>query len=64
MVTSFWGDDHMFFRHQRMEDDLKLRPEWEPYTPKFSVFGNTVEEATNTIVNTIVANCPFAYLFQ
>ena len=64
MVTSFWGDDHMFFRHQRMEDDLKLRPEWEPYTPKFRVFGNTVEEATNTIVNTIVENCPFAYLFQ
>jgi len=60
MVTSFWGDDHMFFRHQRMEDDLKLRPEWEPYTPKFSVFGNTYEE----VANTIVANCPFAYLFQ
>lgn len=33
MVTSFWGDEHMFFRHQRMEDDLELRPEWEPYTP-------------------------------
>jgi len=33
MVTSYWGDEHMFFRHQRMDDDLKLRPEWVPYTP-------------------------------
>lgn len=34
LVTSNWGDEHMYFRHQRMEDDLKLRPEWEPYVLK------------------------------
>ena len=63
MVTSFWGDDHMFFRHQRMDDDLKLKPEWEPYTPNPNVFGE-IEQATNQVVDTIVSNCPFAYLFQ
>lgn len=38
MVTSYWGDEHMYFRHQRMDDDLKIRPEWEPYTPVFHAF--------------------------
>jgi len=36
LTTSNWGDEHMYFRHERMDDDLKLRPEWEPYTPKYS----------------------------
>jgi len=39
LVTSYWGDEHMYFRHQRMDDDLKLRPEWLPYTPNPKVFG-------------------------
>jgi len=28
MITSYWGDEHMFFRHQLMDADLKYRPEW------------------------------------
>jgi len=36
ITTSSWGDEHLYFRHQRMEDDLVFRPEWEPYTPKWS----------------------------
>ena len=35
MTTSNWSDEHLFFRHQRMDDDLKLKPEWLPYTPKY-----------------------------
>ena len=35
-TTSLWGDGHMYIRHQRMEEDLALRPEWEPYTPKYT----------------------------
>jgi len=27
-TTSKHGDEKLFFKHQRMEDDLKLRPEW------------------------------------
>eukprot|EP00092_Neocalanus_flemingeri_P039229 GFUD01042706.1.p1 GENE.GFUD01042706.1~~GFUD01042706.1.p1 ORF type:complete len:321 (+),score=78.75 GFUD01042706.1:47-1009(+) len=35
MVTSRWGDKHLFFRHQDMLEDLKIRPEWKEFTPKF-----------------------------
>ena len=44
MVTSYWGDEHMYFRHQRSDDDLKLRPEWEPYTPSKFIWGNPEHE--------------------
>ena len=27
-VTSLYGDEKLFFRHQYIEDDIKLRPEW------------------------------------
>ena len=63
MVTSKWGDEHMFFRHQRMDDDLKIRPEWEPYTPIFKVFGED-DGYLPDIAAKVVSACPFAYLFQ
>ena len=59
LVTSNWGDEHMFFRHQRMDDDLKLRPEWEPYTPNPKPF-----RGFDGLVDKIVSTCPFAYLWQ
>lgn len=31
-TTSSYGDKKLFFRHTRMEDDLKLRPEWEDFS--------------------------------
>ena len=72
MVTSYWGDEHMFFRHQRMDDDLKLRPEWEPYTPVFKIFGENQENVdaedvvnmVNDIATEIIGGCPFSYLLQ
>jgi len=33
LVPSLWGDTKLFFRHQDMRDDFKLRPEWEEVTP-------------------------------
>jgi len=38
MVTSKWGDQHLFIRHQDMAEDLRLRPEWNKYTPQYSIF--------------------------
>jgi len=35
MVTSWWGDRKLFFRHQDMVEDLKIRPEWKEFTPIF-----------------------------
>lgn len=28
VTTSKFGDEQLFFRHQHMEDDFKLKPEW------------------------------------
>jgi len=38
VVTSKWGDQHLFIRHQDMAEDLQLRPEWNKYTPQYSIF--------------------------
>ena len=67
MVTSNWGDEHMFFRHQRMDDDLKYKPEWEPYTPNpkplFSRVGKMFHD--EKAVKTEEAQpCPFMSLFS
>merc|ERR1712167_463677 len=47
-ITSKWGDENLFFRHQRNDDDLKFHPEWEPYSPRYSLDGK----------------CPFQKLFN
>mmetsp|Transcript_5 Transcript_5/g.11 ORF Transcript_5/g.11 Transcript_5/m.11 type:complete len:115 (-) Transcript_5:88-432(-) len=52
-TSSNWGDEHMFFRHQRMDDDLAIHPEWEPYTPKYTGFFNLQQEAQKP-------GCPFS----
>ena len=28
-TTSKFGDEHLFFRHQRIEDDIHIKPQWE-----------------------------------
>merc|ERR1711934_1316961 len=56
-TTSYWGDEHMYFRHERMDDDLAIRPEWVPYTPKYSFF--SLEQIANED-----SSCPFANLMQ
>jgi len=33
LVRSLYGDTKLFFRHQDMRDDFKLRPQWEKFTP-------------------------------
>merc|ERR1712107_338021 len=38
VVPSRWGDEHLFIRHQDMAEDLRLRPEWNQYTPQYSLF--------------------------
>lgn len=39
LYKSKWGDEKLFFRHQKQDDDLKFHPEWEKYSPKFSLGG-------------------------
>ena len=60
-TTTNWGDEHMYFRHQRMDDDLAYRPEWEPYTPKYTgIFENMSLDEQDAAI----ANCPFAGLLD
>ena len=49
-TSSNWGDEHMLFRHQRMDDDFKFHPEWEQYTPRYrGLFGlEQLEEEEET----------------
>ena len=39
LTNSKWGDEKLFFRHQRGDDDLKANPQWKPYFPKYSLGG-------------------------
>jgi len=36
MVTSHWADTRLFFKHQDMRDDLKLRPEWADHAQQWN----------------------------
>ena len=40
------ADENLYFRHQKMDEDLKLRPDFEPFTPRYSLNGG----------------CPFKFL--
>ena len=44
LTTSLWGDEKMYFRHTRMEDDFAMKPEWEPYTPKYDGIFNLEQQ--------------------
>ena len=57
ITTSHWGDDHLYFRHQRMDDDLAIRPEWEPYVPMYKGFFHLEQEASSP-------ECPFKNLIE
>ena len=34
LSTSRWGDNGLLFRHQLPEEDIRLHPEWNKYTPQ------------------------------
>jgi len=54
-TSSNWGDEHLYFRHERMDDDLAIKPEWTPYTPKYEGIFSLQQMANEP-------GCPFANL--
>ena len=59
LTTSYWGDEHMYIRHERMENDLAFKPEWAQYTPKWGgIFGNNLEQCETE------SQCPFADILK
>lgn len=67
-VTSNFGDVSMYYRHQRAEDDIKLRPTWEDYYPKFHPLAEhgVYEEGDCGISKDqpMKPTCPFAFLLS
>lgn len=63
VVSSLWGDDHLFYRHQMTEDDIALKPEWKPYYPVYN-FANAIDSALSETSDKIISACPFAWMWQ
>ena len=68
-VKSNYSDDMMLFRHQRAEDDIKLKPEWTDYYPKYkpplSMEGDYEEGDCGLFSGEpMKPSCPFAFLLQ
>lgn len=62
-VKSYYSDDMLLIRHQRAEEDIKLKPEWTSYYPKYvSPFSNGECDDVNDA--NFASSCPFAFLMQ
>jgi len=65
LVTSLWGDKHLFFRHQRHDDDFRLRPEWMDATPAFFLNESSGEvKQLHPFQELRASSCPFSWLFE
>ena len=65
LVTSLWGDEHMYFRHQRMDDDIRHHPEWSEHV--FAIITPidvTGKPQLRAYREKQPSPCPFAFLFQ
>ena len=61
ITTSLWGDQTLFFKHQRIDDDLKVYPWWADYIQHWPE-GKMAE--TGLIDPPPAEKCPFAFLFD
>ena len=69
MVTSYWGDASLFFRHSDMGLDLHVHPEWKPYAPVFvPTLASSLESMSLggdiEIKKRKKSGCPFAHIFE
>lgn len=39
LTTSKWGDENLFFRHQRLDDDAVLKEDWKDHYDFYSLDG-------------------------
>lgn len=60
-ISSFWGDTQLFFQHRRMEEDIKVRPE---YFDWLQFWDNGKFHETSLINPAPAMRCPFFYLFE
>jgi len=62
VVTSLWGDQQLYFRHMRMDDDLRVKPEWKDYIPEWD--RGTLKEGLTEPMPFPASTCPFSYLWD
>ena len=61
IILSLWGDQQLFFRHQRIDDDLEVFPWWKEYLQHWSL-GKMSETPMKSPPPT--EKCPFFFLFE
>lgn len=61
VITSLWGDQKLFFKHQRIDDDLEVFPHWVDYLQTWSLGRMDETEMANPPP---AQNCPFKFLFD
>ena len=60
-ISSFWADTQLFFKHQRMDDDIKERPHYFEWL-QFWDEGTLPETGINNPAP--MQKCPFFFLFE
>ena len=67
---SKYGDDMLFFRHQRAEDDIGFKPAWKEFYPSFKLAPEDGAVSDDEclfhadIPDSTGPGCPFAFLLQ
>lgn len=60
-ITSLWGDKFLFFKHSRMDDDIKVRPhyfEWLEFWDNGKFTETPLKDPAP------IQKCPFMFLFE
>ena len=65
LLTSYWGDTKMHFRHYRHDDDFVLEPTWAAYADPFilPVFMRSEYELRPQVAK-IERQCPFSWIIE
>ena len=67
---SKYGDEMLFFRHQRAEDDIQFKPEWKDFYPAFKLPTDDQDPSNDEcmwradVPDSTGPGCPFAALLQ
>jgi len=64
LVTSYWGDQKMYFRRQRMDDDIRYHPEWSGHIEYLLDYDTQDEPAVRPYQLKTRSSCPEAFIFQ
>ena len=61
ITTSLWGDQSLFFKHQRIDDDLEYFPWWGEYLQTWNL-GRL--DKSGLVSPPTPENCPFKFIFD